>query len=559
MSTQALIRELKESGQDSEWYPTTDEIIRTIAQDILGKSGRGGVSMLDVGAGDGRVLDRIDKALRERNEERGLYEKYAIEKSDRLIAAMPADVCIIGTDFHRQTLIDKKVDVVFCNPPYSEYEQWVCKIIREANAPYVYLVIPRRWQENKRIAEAVAVRKASTRVIGSHDFLEADRKARCVVDLILVNLARDRSYGVPDTPATDPFDVWFDDTFGIPAPERGTESYTEKETEREKIKGAIVPGRNPVQILSELYRENLDRLLQNYKALESMDAEILREIGVNKSNTREALKQKVKGLKSLYWSELFTCMKSLTDRLTTETRKTMLEKMNKHVGVDFEEQNAYAVIVWALKNVNLYIDSQLVSVYMRMTSPENASGYKSNKHFTLDGWRYNWRRPQDGADPTRYKLDYRIVLQNYYGVQSDKGYSFDYKNGLHTNAHEYVGDVLTICNNLGFSPVRSTYEYQWESGKANDFYYRKDGGEEILCSVKAFKNGNIHIKFNQRAMEAINVEVGRINGWIKTPQDAREELGAREAESLWGSNFKIRSTPLLENKPAPRKRAVPSD
>ena len=43
--------------------------------------------------------------------------------------ALPIYVVIIGSDFHEQTLIDKKVDLIFCNPPYSEFELWTKQII----------------------------------------------------------------------------------------------------------------------------------------------------------------------------------------------------------------------------------------------------------------------------------------------------------------------------------------------------------------------------------------------------------------------------------------------
>ncbi|MGL5668705.1 MAG: hypothetical protein ACRDD9_21590 [Shewanella sp.] len=41
---------------------------------------------------------------------------------------------VIGTDFNQQTLVDKPVGVIFCNPPYSAFEQWATRVISEANA-----------------------------------------------------------------------------------------------------------------------------------------------------------------------------------------------------------------------------------------------------------------------------------------------------------------------------------------------------------------------------------------------------------------------------------------
>ena len=47
----ALLKELKDTGQDFEWYPTTDAMIRIVARHMK-KPG----SILDVGAGDGHPV-----------------------------------------------------------------------------------------------------------------------------------------------------------------------------------------------------------------------------------------------------------------------------------------------------------------------------------------------------------------------------------------------------------------------------------------------------------------------------------------------------------------------
>jgi hypothetical protein len=43
--------------------------------------------------------------------------------------------------------------------------------------------------------------------------------------------------------------------------------------------------------------------------------------------------------------------------------------------------------------------------------------------------------------------------------------------------------------------------------------------------VRAYKKGTIHIKFASEFMLALNVEVGRLKGWIHSAQQAAEELG----------------------------------
>ena len=171
---------LKENDQDFEWYPTTEEILNCIKDNVkerfydrFSDNEQPRVSVLDCGAGDGRALRAIANGS----------EMYAIEKSERLIFEMSEDIYIVGTEFHQNTIIDKKADVVFSNPPYSEYQEWATKIIKEANSTIIYLVIPNRWVDSAPIKDALSLRNCEAKVIGSFDFLDAERKARAVVDI----------------------------------------------------------------------------------------------------------------------------------------------------------------------------------------------------------------------------------------------------------------------------------------------------------------------------------------------------------------------------------------
>ncbi len=92
-------------------------------------------------AGDGRVLLRLSEAANA-GDRTHIDNLFAIEKSVVHLMAMPKSVVVVGTDFLEQSLIDKPVRYIFSNPPYSQYELWTEKILRECNARFVYLVIP---------------------------------------------------------------------------------------------------------------------------------------------------------------------------------------------------------------------------------------------------------------------------------------------------------------------------------------------------------------------------------------------------------------------------------
>lgn len=557
----AMVEKLKDAGEDFEWYPTTSAMITTVGRKLRSIYRGSHFSVMDIGAGDGRVLAGVDNITREQGSNGTephsiISAKYAIEISPILLNALPDDVTIAGTNFMEQTLIDKKVDVIFCNPPYSQFEEWTRRILRECNCSHVFLIIPQRWKENALVMETVKRRGARHEVLETTDFFHAERSARAVVNIVHFDMtAKVTGYRENTNLETDPFDVWFEDYFKVTIPEKeehGKESDYEKKCSGKKRIEALVHGRNQIESLAQLYRSDLDHLTANYRAVGELDPDILRELGVSVAGMKAGLKQKISGLKVLYWEELFSKLDSLTKRLTTDTRKSMLGQLQGHSQVDFTEGNIYAVVVWALKNCNKYIDSQLLALYLRMTSEENARVYKSNTHMLKDTWRYCRRHHQYGdvtAElPHHYTLDYRIVLADNYRAIVDAN-EWRGRNGLAEGAHEYIGDILTVANNLGFPTADSSYDRRWFSNQSQVFEYAKrDGTREVLCEFRAFKNGNIHMKANQEFMKALNVEAGRLNGWIKSPDEAVEELGIdREcAERAFMSNLKVAMPLMLE-------------
>lgn len=492
-----LIKNLKDNNQDFEFYPTTQEIIREIYYDLQKNSyGSKALSCLDIGSGNGNFFNKFN----ELGKEVTIAQKFAIEKSEILISQMAADVVVVGTEFWENTLIDKQVDFIFCNPPYSEFEGWSEKIITEANAKTIYLVIPERWRNSDAISEALKLRKASAENIGSFDFLDAERSARAKVEIVKITLKKGYNYGV------DPFDLFIEQNFDFSA--MNENGYFEKQ-EREKLKkeeqekekqNELAAGRDLIQILAGFYKRDMQKLLDNYKKLEGLDADLLKELAIEVKNIKKALREKISGLKNKYWHELFENLDKITSRLIYSKRQEILRKMGDNVNIDFNEKNAYALVIWVIKNANQYYDEQLKEVFLKLSDPAYIKNYKSNqKTWEKDGWRYT-------KTHTNYTLDYRIIVEKY------------------SNAYQqtFIGDVEVIANNLGF---------KW------------------IGDIKTFKNGNIHFKFEKDFIQALNIEAARLLGWIKSPQEAAAEfdesceLDQEEAEKIFNKNFALPLAP----------------
>jgi hypothetical protein len=512
-----LIQTLKEAGQDQEFYPTTNEIIFALAAKLGTPYSK--LSLLEVGAGNGKVF----KKLEEFNPNLKL-DKYAIEQSEILISQLPADVVILGTDFWNQSLIDKQVDIIFSNPPYSQFAEWSEKLIKEAFAKKIYLVIPSRWSESIEIKEAIKSRNGTASIVGSFDFLNSeDRAARAKVDLVEIVLREEKN--IYNTKPVDPFDCWFNSEFKIKASDRST--YDFESEKRKELKNQIEVAENLVQTLTTLYEKELEKLLSNYRKLSELDESLLKELGITLDIAKTGLKSKIKGLKNLYWRELFDKLDKITSRLATKQKEMLLYDMLDQVSVDFNESNIFAIVIWAMKNANQYYDEQLLELYHRMTEEKNVINYKSNKKtWEKDGWRYA------KEDFSHYTLDYRIILE--YRSCWD-GY---FERHLGKVPCELIADIVAVANNLGFPTNWDGNTYQIAGSPFNLI-----SNQEVLAEIKVFKNNNIHIKFNQDFIKALNIEASRLNNWIKSPDQAAQEfegsskVSKNEAERFFKKNF----------------------
>lgn len=301
----------------------------------------------------------------------------------------------------------------------------------------------------------------------------------------------------------------------------------------------------------------MQKLLANYKSLENLDCDLFKELSIDIFSLKKSLEEKIKNLKRLYWNELFDNFSAITDRLTSTSRKEMLEVLQGQTCIDYTSENAYAVVLWAIKNANKYIDTQMVDMFKELTDLENISGYKSNKHFIDDNFRcynnpndsYGWERRKKKEElkegKSAYKLDYRLINDLYRTFGSDYGY---HTEKLSNTAKTFIEDIFTIAKTLGYDIYdfeRQKLYDNWESGKKYTFHTKDD----VFMEIRVYQKGTIHYKFNQDFMKRFNLEVGRILGWLKDYKQASEELDIplNECMQMFNSTIKLCRTniPLL--------------
>jgi hypothetical protein len=517
-----LIDNIKENNQDFEFYPTNSRMIAKIV-DHLGYKNLAYKTILDIGAGNGNFFKKldievkkiIDIAIQNGADKRDVnfyINKFAIEKSEILIEQMPDDIVMIGADFNQQTLIDKNFDYIFCNPPYSEFNEWMHKIINETNSNDVIMIVPNRWIEDKDLLNLIKKRGFGFNIIDNDNFLDSERQARAYVDIIHFKRSRKKDQYLYDdgsrgSEIKQSFIDFFEDQFG-----EAFKSEKEKEL-KEKLEDAkeneLVAGNNTIETLCNLYNIEFEKLLNSYKAITGLGEITLKDIGLNKEKILSSLSYKISKLKDDYWRYLINNTDKITSRLTNSTRNRLITKITLNVGnIDFNEKNVYAVVIWIIKNVNKSYDQQLLEMFDICIAPENIKNYKSNqKVFETEenrwgggcGTKSNFKNQKEVKNVI---LDYRIINQiNQY-----------YYGNYYSNKDKYIiEDWQIICNNL---------------------LGHKDFGE-----IKFYKNGNCHIKFNVDFAKAFNIQASLLKGWIKDKKQAKEEFTIKITDEDLNFNY----------------------
>ena len=286
-----------------------------------------------------------------------------------------------------------------------------------------------------------------------------------------------------------------------------------------------------VAALVRWYERDLARIQDNHDKLLSLDVALLTELDLSVRAVIDVLKNKLDCLKDQYWAELFSHMGAVTSKLTAKYRRAITEHIGGFKAVDFSAENIYAILLWVLEHANKYIEKQTLEVFDAMLSRANIRNYKSNQRVFGDG---DWRYGQRPENISHVSLDYRIVLEHSGGISRN----YSGKPHMAKHAAEFLGDLLTLANLLRFPADmedarlhEGLYPEQsaWKPGKPQLF---QDISGHDLIEVRAFLNGNMHIRLAQRFALAINVAVGKLRGWIRTKDEAVSEFGD-EAAALY--------------------------
>lgn len=541
--TTRLVDKLKDNEEDFEWYPTSDEIINAIHNYVVNNESINAKkhwrdrsvsikpsdikSILDIGAGDGRVL----KALEDIFVKSSKQTLYAIEKSPILQGLLPNNVFVIGSDFYEQSLMDKDIDFTYSNPPYKDFEQWMVKILSESDG-YICMTVPSRWTQKQSIMNVISNREISYDVFYQTSFLNADRTARCKVDVIMFQTSR--SCGA--------FANWFDKEFKFKTCNIENDLDELEKEIREKVRTDLISKKGLVEALVDFYNDEISKLQNTYLSLFEIDPTLLKEIGVNKKDLLANLKLKIKSIKKKYWGELLNGLDEITSRLTKKSRDIVIDTLNCNTSVDFCTANVRSIVLWCIRNANTHIDEQVVSLFETLMTEKAVKRYKSTRSTFVDGnWKYN---KCDISKNEPIYLEYRFVSENMSYYKKDLWKRPEHPTVFTDTTIEHIRSICIVAYNLGFPQTdecTKLEDLELDFGKPFILEYKdfKTGKIKPLVRFKLHQNNNIHFNFAPEFMAKLNVEFGRLKGWVSERKEAYEcmktmfnDFGINEFEAL---------------------------
>ena len=548
LSVNATVKDLKESNTDFEWYPTTDKMIDAVINDVMtARDYKRARSVLDVGAGDARVLEAFYK-----HPSLDFTDFFGIEKSPNHVSRWDERYTFIGGNFYESDVAANSVGVIFSNPPYSDFERWAARLIQTSYAKVIYLVLPARWRNSQIINNSLKGRGLYAKTILSDDFVSADRKARAVIEVLRVTSDKFSdeiyikkfmtkcvsektyySYSFNTNEQSDPIDTWFNETF----PNLSGQKANKPESTQDFSQKSLVPDvevakkERTIDEMVDAYEAQANRVLNNYKALDNMDTELFFELGIGLATIKNTLKRRMESLRNQFWNEFVHNYEPITNRLTRKYQdkvyKNLIERAKT---IPFNATNALIITQSVIHLSNEYADDQVKDFFYELSNPKFVTLYKSNKKVFADN---NWRYCQASSErANRYTLDYRIIQSCLFGLRADR-----YNDFKSYEVNQVLSDICTVARLIGMqiSPAQSTaamIKKDVSAGERITINYCKFKSEEEteLFAIKFFANTNQHIYLSKEFAMRLNIYIGKLLGWVTSAESAYSDMAMKDVD-----------------------------
>src|SRR5699024_6563126 len=216
------------------------------------------------------------------------------------------------------------------------------------------------------------------------------------------------------------------------------------------------------------------------------------------------LNEELDRLRRGYWS-LILDTNDFSELLTNETR----EKLNRQISAANEMEINMAnikTLLMALKaNQRDILIESVVSIFEKITK-YHMNEYSTNIHY-YNGWKTN----------DAYAINKKIIIPISYGGFDSWDFKEEYERLFSSGVKDFIDDLVKA-----FQLIDSRFNNKFEYIGNNTF-------ENELLRFRMFKNGNIHVWFNDlNALKKMNYICGQHFAWIPSDGEQKENEKARE-------------------------------
>ena len=566
------VQNLKSNNQDFEFYPTTKEILDVICKDMLNtfvatsrkkyfksddiengffleRCRESHIKILDIGAGNGDSLNYLAKFMNgikfsdifyhsnnleteyDKRTSSPKVTKYAIEKSS--IMSQPYKhnkINFVGADYDEVNINQKKYDVIFCNPPYSNYKTWMIKTLNSAYGnPIIYFVIPSNWKNDTILIEEINKKfkdKIKLNVINNFDFSNGSRAARVNVDVVKIDVIEELNGSIDFIKALfekNKFSNNNDKNILL----ENENNYTENELINTNQK-------DYASFLVEEYNKEIDTLYTSINSLSLVPIEHLTKLfNFDYKSIVENYNNLINEIKHNYWKKIIHKTSVVEKKLIKKYRDSVINEIID-TSLDFTLSNIYSIIARLLYLVNENMNEQILIVYNDLIKNSPTEKYKSNHKFFVE--------QKTELKDEFVKLTQRIILEMGYFSNGalDSNYKGELSGKLTPNAANKILDLIIVIESLGYKIGFNPFNNEWKRGKItkiNGVSLTNNNDIEIM-EVKVFQNGNIHIKLNKKILEKLNIIKGLLDGWITNVNEITDEFDVDENTAIEMINIK---------------------
>lgn len=490
---------------NKDFYPTPKSLFRHLMDGTRYLGGR----ILEPSAGKGDMVTYIEELTGSRDS----YYIDAIESDTRLVNTLIGQgIDVVWNDFLTYETY-KEYDYIIMNPPFSNGVDHVLKAFELAEnqltSCVIYAILNKQTIDNaysnKRqdLLRKLDEHKAKIRYV-KHAFVHAERKTD--VEVALINVIVEKKGAGKSIYDSIPFYASQDNKDDALSTALSTfVKDNEIADNLNDIERYVLEYETACEVTKEAYEamRNKESFFSYIGSVNKREGDVSSPFSyvTSKEYTSNDLNSELDRIRSAYWA-LILDTDEFKELLTNEAIAKLNRQMNAANRMEINLTNIKMLLIALGANrTNMLIES-IVAIFERITR-YHMNQYSTNIHY-YDGWKTN----------DAYRINKKIIIP-INGEFTSWDFSEEYGR-INLDARNFIDDLVKA-----FQLIDPRFNNEFETISPQEF-------ENELLRFRMFKNGNIHVWFNDlNALNKLNYICGQHFAWIPSEDEQEQDEEAR--------------------------------